>query len=567
MINPTTASLTLQRHDLASLRPLTIPVLGMILCVLGAPLPAADRPNILFFFVDDWGRYANVYADPDQPSLNDIVKTPNFDRIGRQGVIFNNAFMHVSSCTPSRASLTTGRYFWNCGSHAFLHAGASDWSKHTDPYPTMTKFPDLLRENGYYARKSQKTIDFTESKPGAGGNDVAKVKYQRYGLYVSQSKNDADRAKRIEETLAHPRLEMRRVLQGRPAGQPFFFIYGTINVHRPYQADSGSKLWGIDPDSLKGRLPKFLPDVLDARRDFADYLGEVQAADAMLGTMLDELETAGELDKTLVILSGDNGIPGIPRGKTNCYDLSVRAPLLLRWPAGIPSGRRVDDFVSLIDIGPTLLEVAGVPVPTEMNGRSFYRQLVSSENGWIDRQRDSVVVGRERHVDGARTGNLPFPMRALRTKDFLYIRNFKPDRWPVGDPDNIENYRDWDDIERHAKGPYRDVDESLTKAWLIHNRQVTEAAYAIELTLNKRPFEELYELASDPDQLNNLAEISSAAATKNQLSKQLDALLESSQDPRLTDDFDALPYVSAELRQKKKGKSESKKKGELKTSN
>ncbi len=557
MMNPITANPASRRRHLASWRRMTTFISGIILYVLGAPSQAADRPHILFFFVDDWGRYASVYADPAQPSLNDIVKTPNFDRIGRQGVVFNNAFMHVSSCTPSRASLTTGRYFWNCGSHAFLHAGASDWSKHTDPYSSMTKFPDLLRESGYYARKSQKTIDFSESKPGTGGKDVASVKYQRYGQYVSQSLNDADRAKRIEETLAHPRLEMRRVLRGRPAEQPFFFVYGTINVHRPYQADSGSKLWGIDPDLLKGRLPKFLPDVVDARRDFADYLGEVQAADAMLGAMLDELETAGELEKTLVILSGDNGIPGVPRGKTNCYDLSVRAPLLIRWPASIPAGRRVDDFVSLLDIGPTLLEVAGLPIPTEMNGRSFYRQLLSSEGGWIDPQRDSVVVGRERHVDQARLGNLPFPMRALRTKDFLYIRNFKPDRWPVGDPDHIEQFRDWNDNERHAKGPYRDIDESLTKAWLINNRHVSEAAYAIELTLNKRPFEELYELATDPDQLDNIAELPTAVATKTQLSKKLDALLESSQDPRLSDAFDSLPYVSPEIRHKK-AKSESK---------
>lgn len=81
------------------------------------PVPAR-RPNILFFFVDDWGRYASLYAQPGKPSLNDIVKTPNFDRIGREGVVFNHAFVHVSSCNPSRASHTTGRYFWNCGSGA-----------------------------------------------------------------------------------------------------------------------------------------------------------------------------------------------------------------------------------------------------------------------------------------------------------------------------------------------------------------------------------------------------------------------------------------------------------------
>ncbi len=513
---------------------------------------SASRPNILFFFADDWGRYASLYADSRNPSINDIVKTPNFDRIGREGVVFENAFMHVSSCTPSRASLVTGRYFWNCGSNAFLHAGASDWSSHENPFPKMTKFPDLLRESGYHARKSQKTLDFIASKPSPREKDIPTVKYQRYGTYVSDATDDDDRARRITETLEHPRLEMRHVLQGREAGQPFFFIYGTINVHRPYRADSGHKLWGIDPDSLKGRLPKFLPDVDDVRRDFADYLGEVQAADAMLGVILAELETAGELDKTLIILSGDNGIPGIPRGKTNCYDLSVRAPLMVRWPAAIKAGRRVEDFVSLIDVGPTLLEVAGLPVPAEMTGRSFHRQLTSEASGWIDAQRDWVVLGRERHVDSARVGNFPYPMRAIRTREYLYIRNFKPDRWPVGDPDNVAQYAEWNDTVRHAKGPYRDIDESLTKAWLLQHRTETDVANAIELTLNRRPSEELYGIASDPDQLRNFASDPAMADLKKTLSDRLQATLEQSHDPRITDAFDQLPYVSTSEKVRKK---------------
>lgn len=521
-----------------------------LFCLITKPLLADDRPNILFFFVDDWGRYASIYADKTKSSLNDVVQTPHFDRVGREGVVFNNAFMHVSSCTPSRASLTTGRYFWNCGSHAFLHAGASDWSQATDPFSSMDKFPDLLRESGYYARKSQKTFDFQPSSAGREEKSVPSTKYQRYGQYVSGADNESTRLKRIQETLDHPRLEMRRVLTGRPSSQPFFFVYGTINVHRPYHADSGKNLWGIDPESLKGRLPKFIPDVDDSRRDFADYLGEIQAADAMLGVMLDELEAADELDKTLVILSGDNGMPGVPRGKTNCYDLSVRAPLIARWPAGIKAGRRVEDFVSLVDVGPTLLEVAQLPIPSSMEGKSFHRQLVSSVNGWVDPTRDSVVVGRERHVDSAQAGNLPYPMRAIRTKDYLYIRNFKPERWPVGDPDNMESFSSWNDGDRHAKGPFRDIDESLTKAWLINNRQNPEAASIIKLAFNKRPSEELYQLSNDPDQMLNLAADPSHAMAKKRLSEQLESIMTKSNDPRLTDAFDQLPYVSTNSKQK-----------------
>ena len=299
------------------------------LCLLALAVStasAAERPNILFFFVDDLGKYASIYADSDKPSLNDVIRTPHFDRVGREGVVFNNAFVPVASCGPCRASLATGRYFWNCGSGAFLNGKASDWRGTSNPMKTLPKFVDLLRESGYHAWRSQKTFAFTSSRQSPPMRKLETVEYQRYGLYVGTAADDKERAKRHAQTLAHPRLEMRKVLAD-DSENPFFFVYGSINVHRPFTPDSGRKLWGIQPDQLKGLIPKFLPDVEDVRRDFSDYLGEVMAADAMLGVMLDELEKAGELNNTLVIVSGDHGIPGVPRGKTNCYDLATpRAP-------------------------------------------------------------------------------------------------------------------------------------------------------------------------------------------------------------------------------------------------
>lgn len=520
----------------------------LVLFYLGntASLLAADnRPNILFYFVDDWGRHASSYADPDKPSLDDVIKTPNFDRIAREGVRFNNAFVPVSSCGPCRASLATGRYFWTCGSGAFLNGKASDWSGTENPFKTMTKFPDLLRDSGYLARRSLKTINFIASKRTPSDNQVPTVDYQRYGLYVSQAQTDEERQQRIESTLNHPRYEMRRVIKASEhVQQPFFFIYGTINVHRPFHPDSGQKLWGIDPDRLRGLIPKFLPDVNDVRRDFADYIGEVQAADAMFGVMLAELESAGQLDNTMIILTGDNGIPGVPRGKTNCYDLSVRAPMMIRWPKGIAAGRTVEDFVNVMDIGPTLLEHADLPVPDSMHGRSFLPQLMSKNNGWIDVNRDHVVVGRELHFHTARDGNLPYPMRAIRTKDHLYIRNFKPDRWPNGAPYNIEDMDAAGNYDRLADAPYRDLDASLTKSWLLANRQSIKSQQCIDLTLGKRPAEELYDLQNDPDQLTNLAADTQHAAIKAVLAERLRTVMEETKDPRLSDDFDRLPYVA-----------------------
>lgn len=143
-----------------------IPLVLVFLSLLCPTLHAQKKPNILFFFADDWGRYARVYSDPQRPSISDVIKTPHFDRIGREGMIFDNAFVLVSSCGPSRASLTTGRYFWNCGSGAFLNGAASNWSGQINPLVALPKFPDLLRAAGYYARRSGKTIAFTESLKG-----------------------------------------------------------------------------------------------------------------------------------------------------------------------------------------------------------------------------------------------------------------------------------------------------------------------------------------------------------------------------------------------------------------
>ena len=516
------------------------------LCLLALAVStasAAERPNILFFFVDDLGKYASIYADSDKPSLNDVIRTPHFDRVGREGVIFNNAFVPVASCGPCRASLATGRYFWNCGSGAFLNGKASDWRGTRNPMKTLPKFVDLLRESGFQAWRSRKTFAFTSSRQSPPMRKAETVEYQRYGLYVGTAANAEERALRHAETLAHPRLEMQKVLAD-DSGRPFFFVYGSINVHRPFTPDSGRKLWGIKPNRLKGLIPKFLPDVDDVRRDFSDYLGEVMAADAMLGVMLDELEKAGELDNTLVIVSGDHGIPGVPRGKTNCYDLATRVPLMVRWPGGIQAGRRVDDFVSLMDIGPTLLELAGVKEPPPMDGRSFLSQLTARKSGWIDPNRNTVIIGRELHFHSARDGNLPYPMRAIRTPEHLYVRNFKPDRWPMGAPYNLDNADATRDYKRLEDAPFRDLDASLTKSWLLKNRGNSLGQSAYQLTLGKRPAEEFFAVDKDADQLRNLAQSPRHAKAKAQLATRLMKVLKDSNDPRLRDAFDGPPWIS-----------------------
>ncbi len=523
-------------------------VLSLTLLSLLVPLvtEGVEKPNIFFFFADDWGRYAGVYSNPDKPSLSDVLNTPHIDRIGKEGVVFENAFVNVASCGPCRASLATGRYFWNCGSGAFLNGKTSDWKGHENQMARLVKFADLLRESGYHAQKSLKTFAFTSSKPTNARKTFGKVGYERYGLYVGAAKDDTQRKERHDEVVENSRREMQRVLVGTPEDQPFFFVFGSINVHRPYISDSGSKLWNIDPDSLEGLIPPYLPDQHDIRRDFSDYLGEVQALDLMLGVMLEELEKAGELDNTLIILSGDHGIPRVPRGKTNCYDLASQVPLLVRWPEEIPGNRRVEDFVSVLDIGPTLLDLAGVDVPESMDGRSFLPQLKSRANGWIDSKRNSVVIGRELHVHNSRPGNLPYPMRAIRTGDFLYIRNFKPDRWPSGDPlafTETEGSSNRYQMGLQTLSGYRDLDGSLTKAYLLGHHQSSEAAGSIAITLGKRPAEELYDLTTDPNQMTNLVSEAGYQETLVDFRERVAALMQETNDPRLTDGFDKAPWI------------------------
>ncbi|MEM9478055.1 MAG: sulfatase [Verrucomicrobiota bacterium] len=531
----------------ASLFGLRRTALFLIFLASGSLAQAAERrPNILFFFADDWGRYASIYADADEPSLNDVIATPNIDRIGREGVVFENAFVPVASCGPCRASLATGRYFWNCGSRAFLNGKASSWQGYENPMHSLPKFGDLIRESGYYAQKSRKTFDFDSSPRPKGLDALGQVGYERYGLYVGAAKSEAERKSRHDEIVENCRQEIRQVLAGRTETQPFFFVFGSINIHRPYTPDSGKDLWGIEPDSLKGLLPKFLPDAHDVRRDFSDYLGEVLALDLMLGAMIEELETAGELDNTVVILSGDHGIPGIPRGKTNCYDLATRVPLLVRWPKGIPAGRRVEDFVSVMDVGPTLLEVAGAEVPASMDGRSFFPQLSSQKSGWIDPERDSVIIGRELHFHNSRPGNVPYPMRAIRTKDYLYIRNFKPERWPMGDPYDAAKLAEPEALYKmglRTTPAYRDLDGSLTKAWMMSRREEPGDKELFLLTMHPRPDEELYDLKKDPDQLVNLADDPELATVLKSLRGQVDQVMNTTGDPRLKDAFDQLPWV------------------------
>jgi len=234
----------------------------------------------------------------------------------------------------------------------------------------------------------------------------------------------------------------------------------------------------------------------------------------------------GELDNTLVVMTGDNGMP-FPRCKSNLYDLGTNVPLAVRWPSRAAGGRVVEDFISLSDLAPTFLEAAGLKATKEMTGRSFLDILSSGKSGRVDPKRDRVFTGMERHTR-RRAGGVGYPMRALRTHDYLYIRNFKPDRWPAGDPER-----------------YGDIDGSPTKSYMMEHRNDAKVKRLFELAFGKRPAEELYDLRKDPGQLDNVAGEAEYAAVRKRLGNELTAELKATGDPRVLgkgDVFDEYPY-------------------------
>lgn len=510
----------------------------MTLCLACA---GPDRPNILLLFADDLGRYASVYADPAKPSPNDIITTPAFDRVAKEGALFQNAFVSVPSCTPSRAALNTGRHFFRNSSHSQLHF---PWQKEvSDPFDKIKGMPLTLRDGGYHIGLTYK-LHMRESIIGGKQNiyDKAGRNLNQYSQFLTRAE-DKNTAKR--KILDEVRGNFRDFLAKRAKDQPFFYSFNPTNTHRKWTRGSGKNLWGLNPDDLKDRMPPVLPDEPLIREDMADYLGETMAFDAACGVLIRMVEEMGELDNTIVVISGDHGIPGFPRGKCNVHDFGSRVLLAIRWPGKITSGRNVKVPVSLIDLAPTFLAAAGLESPDDPNGQNLLPALASGGNdlklrGW-------ALIGREVHAHKSRHGNIPYPVRALRTPEFLYVRNFKPDRWPMGDPYGVTENSEpsYDELANQTYCAFPDIDASPTKAWIVEHRKDAGMAPFVDYAWGKRPAEELYDMGRDPDQTKSVAGDPAYAETLTKLRERLMQELKANQDPRLKEDaFDRRPYLS-----------------------
>ena len=418
----------------------------------------------------------------------------------------------------------------------------------------IPSYPLILEADGYHIGETYKV--WTPGTPRDAPYGAGRFAYESAGGKFNGFSQSASKlvaaGKSVEEAkatlLGEVAANFDAFLETREGDRPFCYWFGPTNVHRRWTKGSGKALWGIDPDRLKGKMPEFLPDVHEVRQDMADYFGEIHAFDRALGVLLKKLEREGLLKNTLVVVSGDHGAPGFPNGKCNLYDFGTAVPLAVRWPRGGKPGRVVDDFVNITDLAPTFLEVAGLEAPEVMTGRSLVPVLESDSGGLVDPARPWLVTGRERHVARVRPGAVGYPQRAIRTADYLYILNFFPDRYPMGDPFQItaDSAPTWDKLESNTFVTAGDLDASPTKAWLVEHRNDPEWKPFYDIAFGKRPREELYDRRKDPHQMRNLANDPEHAEVKAELHRRLMAELERSGDPRAKGGecvFDRPPFV------------------------
>ncbi|MCH5600641.1 sulfatase family protein [Niabella ginsengisoli] len=432
-----------------------------------------------------------------------MVKTPNFDRVATEGVLFNHAFVSSPSCTPSRNAFITGKYFWGLGS------GANLWSTLPEKHQS---FIHLLADDGYVTGR---TVAKTWG-PGNLDNWMA-----HHGAHPS-----GKAYKTFDQFLDSTDAKQK----------PFFFWLGTADPHRPYEKGTGAK---SGMDISKVHLFEHYPKSDVVRSDVADYYFEVQRWDRLVGSAIAQLEKHGLLENTIIIITGDHGMP-FPRGKGNLYDSGVRVPFAIRWGREVKSGRIVEDYISFADIAPTLLETAAVKIPNDMNGKSFAAVLKSEKSGFVDPEnRSDIVFGRERHtIAQDKPSRSGYPSRGYRNSDFLYIRNYQPELWPAGTDKRDSNRK---------LTPFSDCDGGPTKNFIVTNKDKNdELLRTFQLAFAKRPAEELYDLKKDPGQVNNIANDKAYAKVLKTMKDKLQRRLTVLNDPRAKnpdyDGFYQYPY-------------------------
>ena len=475
-------------------------LVGLVLSLgllLDVPTAAKGlRPNILFCISDDQS-YAHTGANGDP-----VIKTPAFDRVAGEGLRFIHAFCDAPTCGPSRSAILTGQHIWRLEEAGNIHS--------TLPVKFAT-YTEELGKAGY-------AVGFTGKgwSPGrlqAGGrtlNPAGREFNKRRLNPIRKGMSGRDYAANFDDFLSEVK-----------PGQPFCFWLGTHEPHRGFEAGVGTR---SGKDRAKVNVPPIFPDNDIVRSDLLDYLVEVEHFDRMVERAMASLEKTGQLDNTIFVVTSDHGMP-FPRAKASLYDDGSRVPLAIRWPKGIKdSGRTVDACVNLSSLAPTFLAAAGLQVPDMMTAESLMD--IFSNSGTLNLRayldKSAAFIAMERH-DGCRKGGKGYPCRAIRTREFMYIYNFEPGRWPSGSPDASVCAR---------AIPFGEIDTSPTKTFMMKHRNEHGVARLAELAFGMRPAEELYDLKNDPHQMNNLAGNVEYLKKQGELRNRLFEHLKKTKDPR-----------------------------------
>lgn len=486
------------------------------------------RPNILFAISDNQS-YPHTGAYGSQ-----MVKTPGFDYVAESGVLFHNAFSASPGCAPSRSSILTGRYLWQneeAGGHQTLFPAK---------YVTFT---DVLKDAGYLVGYTGKGCAPFNWRQGGRPYDPAGPEYNeiRYKGFdpsklpkgIPDPEAFASNISTVDYT-----ANFKEFLSERKAGQPFCFWFGAREPHFPFDKGAGLRSGKRLKDA---EVPDFLPDHDTIRMDLLDYAFEIEWFEKHLVDIIKVLQESRELDNTIVIVTSDNGMQ-FPYAIANCYESGIHVPLAISWPGRIKPGRVSYDMINLADIAPTILEIAntGTGKMLPMSAKSFANILYSEKSGNIDPSRDAIVSGRERH-SSARWLNLGYPQRAIRTDEYLYIRNPYPERWPAGAPQKLKAdnpkqlgfLHGLDENGKYTGQAYCDVDDGVSKAFLIENMNEPPVRPYFKRAMDKRPAEELFDIQKDPYSVNNLAKDPDYGRVLKKMRYKLDTVLTETGDPRL----------------------------------
>jgi arylsulfatase A-like enzyme len=391
--------------------------------------------NFLWVSYEDTSPRYGCYGDP-------VARTPHTDGLAADGCLWTNAFCTAGVCAPSRASIITGCYAISTGCH---HMRTTHRNRNTPEMPTpysaclpahIKPFTQYLRAAGYFCTNNKK-CDYQFDPPRTAWDELGEHAHWR----------------------------------NRPdPGQPFFSVFNPTNTHESGQWPEKGGEPETDPDSVT--LPPYLPDTPEARKALARQYDHIAENDALMGRLLAELEEDGLAENTVVMHWSDHG-EGLPRSKRWPYDTGIRIPLIVRWPGVIEPGQRSEELVSLVDLAPTLLSLAGLPLPTHLHGRPFIGPKAARRT-YIHAHRDRFDEAYDR-------------IRAVRDARFKYLRNYHPE------------------LPSLLWIPYRDRHPIMREIWKRRAEGTLEPAQAW-FARETRPPEELYDVVADPWEMNNLAD-------------------------------------------------------------